>query len=246
MEKSNEAVNQELGEKTSSEQAATQETNTPVETIPAAAPAAAEAGKQETNEPDIDYEAELRRAEAERDNYKQGMLNAKDELKRRKAAVEPAEPVQADEPSAIDLIRQAVREEVAPLRTEMLTDTVANLVGGITNNPAEQKLVLFHYHNTINKSGTSKDAIIRDLQMAQAIANQGRLRKERDEALLAAKNKQGLRNTSMGANQNQAEPDVLSSVKFTVAEMELIQRSAARANMTVEEYIKKNLPQLKS
>jgi hypothetical protein len=238
-------------EQTSTEQAATQEANEPVETNNVDETTADEAGSQETNEPEIDYEAELRRVEEEKNNWKQAALNAKDKLKRKSKGEEPSEEQSEDDDSALEIIKRTVQETVestmAPLRSELLGNTIDETLSGLTNDSAEQKLIRFHYENTINKTGLDRSAIARDLANAHAVANAARIRKENSELKTAMKNRAGMRNTSMGSNQTPAASEVdVSNLKFSATELAVIEQAARRSEISVADYIKQNAAKLKT
>ena len=244
MAEANEAVENKV-DNTTDQQAATDETKNAVDKNKVDDTTTDQAADQKQNESDIDFAEELEKAKAETANWKQAALDAKDKLKKQKkntdgGAEDDADDLSQDDDSekAAAIIRQAVREEVAPLASELLGNNISDILSSLSANPKEQELIKFHYENSIVKSGMSKEAIMRDLRNAQAIANQKRLQKERDEALNTAKNKQAINNSSMGHNEK-TNVDV-SNLKFTTMEMDVIRRSAARAGVSPEDYIKKH------
>lgn len=246
----NEAVETSV-ETTTIPQAATDEINEPVENTLADETAADEAGSQGTNEPGIDYAAEYERAVAERDNWKQAALDAKDKLKRKAPDQANTQTALSDEDkAAIDIItervQEAVGEQLTQFQTSLTLENVDSLIRAHTSDPNKQRLIKFHYENTINRTGVSKQAIESDLQNAIAIADRAKILKENTELKTAIANKQGIRNSSLGSNQDRGKGDIdVSTLKFTLLEQQAIARAAAREGMPVEDYIKKNYANLK-
>jgi len=193
---------------TTNQNAPTDETNEPSK----------EDSKQETpvekqeeskveEQPGIDYEAELAKIKEERENYKQGMLNAKAKLKEKED--EPGEEESIPPSINVDEITQQVTEQVRQQidshlvadRQDFLQDTLNSL----SDNVKERELIQYHYENTINKSGYSKSAIANDMANAKILANKSKLISENEELRQALIAKNSLSNAGVGSTYRTVE-----------------------------------------
>lgn len=142
----------------------------------------------EQDEDDIDYKSELDKVTKERDNYKTGMINAKDELKKKggSATIDP------------DMIKEAIAEELRPIREALESQTVENKISSLTGNTDEQQLIKFHLENSIKRTGS----IDNDLANARALANAKKFEKNFNELSVANKAKSSASSASAGSNQD--------------------------------------------
>jgi hypothetical protein len=171
-------------------------------------PADPNAPEGEEDEPEVDYAAELEaeraartKAEQERDNYKIGLINAKKKLKgdKPKSDDEGEEEEEGEEEGLEDAVTKAVDKRLQALTQDTIDETLTEL----SSDPDEQKLIMFHYENTINKTGYSKRSIRADLENAQLLANRKKILKENREVKRALKTKQTLKkNAADGSNQD--------------------------------------------
>ena len=183
-----------------------------------------EADEVEDEEPEeeIDYKAELEKSQKISDNYKQGMLNAKDKLKKKDKKVDDEDDdFFDDEENEDDKVNKIVTERVNEIKSELLEDTIEDLLDTMTDNPDERKLIKYHYDNTLNKTGFSKRRIQEDLGNAKALANQKRVVKENKELKLAIKTKNSIKNS--GAGGSIKSPDT-KKVKLNAGEKVLFER----------------------
>lgn len=109
-----------------------------------------------------DYAAALAEALEERENYKQMALAEK---KKRKdlEAVQPAVEIPADIDTIVD---KKVQEAVSRIATSVAAPNLDVLIGQITSNADEAKLIKFHFENS-----TIGDNIQERLQNARILAN---------------------------------------------------------------------------
>lgn len=163
--------------------------------------------EEEPNESDeIDYKSELERVQSERENYKQGMLNAKSKLKEKKEK-SPDEPA-LDEERLVNLVNKAVDQRTEQLILDRDDDKVDAEIASLTDNPDERDLIKFHYKNSVNRSGTSLTAIREDLENAQLIANKKLLKKENRELKEALKSRATVGNSGYGSSHRRVEEKV--------------------------------------
>lgn len=167
----------------------------------------------------VDYRVELEKerklrekAESDRDNYKKGMLKAKN-LKKKKVD-EWGEPVEDDEIDQEELINQRVQEVIKSqsrdITNQLRSSRVDEMLDDVASSEDEKELIKFHLEHTINPSGNLR----RDIQDAQLIANRKKLYTENSELKLALKAKGAIRNSSVGSGVN-------TSNKVTAEDREL-------------------------
>lgn len=126
----------------------------------------------------FDYKAELEKVQKDAQNYKEGMLVAKQklrELKEQEEEGKDTEQAQLDQERIIEeLDKRAKQREQERLSRESI-NFVDETIGALTDNKDEQELIKFYYENKINKSGSDKNSVKEDLEMARLLANKKRL-----------------------------------------------------------------------
>jgi hypothetical protein len=195
--------------------------------------------KEDPNAPEgqVDYKAELEKIRQERDNYKEGMLKAKGKLKEKKEEDE-------DEEDNDEKINKLVDEKVNSLKVEFNSVTVDSLIDSISTNPDEKNLIKEHYENSIVKSGSSLDAIKRDLENAKLIANRSKIYNENKELKEALIFKNTVSSGMSGSNfdKEDGSPDP----KLSPTEKTLFDRTNQRRinrgekPLTVKEFVGNN------
>lgn len=144
---------------------------------------------------DIDYKAELARVTEEKENYKNGMLAAKDKLKNKKPSIDPEEIAR--------IVGEAVQKEVQTLTGMFTKNTLETSIASMTSNKAKQDLIRFHYENSIVKTGTDPQSLKNDLENALLIADKKALLKKNQELEVANQNRSQMQNSSQGSSQKQ-------------------------------------------
>lgn len=139
-----------------------------------------------------DYKAELDRVKQERDNYKEGLLKTKDKLKKQK---------ETDAPSLdIDEIKESIRKDA-------VNDTIENVLDDISTNEDEKELIKHHY-DRLQKTGFSKREIIQDLEDAKILANKKKIIDENKELKHSYLTRQSIGNTGAGSSvRKEYEPE---------------------------------------
>lgn len=191
-----------------------------VEVAPEIAPSQETAQGEElkTTEPvsnSVDYDAVVAQLTEERDNYKQGMLNAKaknKELKETQETVAPEPVVDLDE--VAEKAAQIAREQVESFKSELTADTLEEALIQSSDSPGVRKVIRYHYENSLNKSGHSRGAILADVKKAAILANNNLATRENEELkeALKAKNSTTSAPQFSGQKEAQPEPDKLSNV----------------------------------
>ena len=188
-------------------------------------------------------ETELAKSNEDRDNYRDGMLNAKDKLEKSK---KPKEDIR--ETDVVSQVSEIVSKQVEGLRKDFSEDTLDTMISSLANNPDKQAVIRFHYENTIKQTGASKTDIRRDLANALAIADNAQIRKENDEIKTSIKNREGMgASGGQGGNQVKSGDNVDVSTVISAlsrADKSVMERMASRKGITFEEVVKENMDTL--
>lgn len=178
----------------------------------------------------IDYRAELEKLQQERDNYKEGMLSAKDKLKKLKAEEG------GKDRSDIDEIKEEIRREMEGIKRGFVEDYVQENITSLAETQDEANLIKYHYENTLVQTGTSKTDIETDIKRAKLLANYGRYERELKEIKRALSSE--MTREKGGDYGSQREPHI-SDVELTPADKQVVERLAKRRNISFEEAKKK-------
>lgn len=164
--------------------------------------------QEASSEEVVDYKAELeleRAAHAktagDRDNYRTGMLSAKDQLKKKGVKKDEEIEDEDSEMSAEDIrINELVDSRISALEKKTDLNTFDSMVGDYTDNSDEQALIKFHFENSVGQAGSIRDRI----ENAQLIANKKVLLKQNSELRRAVENGSGVsrKATAGGGNQD--------------------------------------------
>lgn len=170
-----------------------------------------EDGQPAPDDQDNDYKEELERIKTERDNYKEGLLNTKDKLKKEKAKNTDTSELNVDE------IKESIRQDA-------VEDTIADILDDISTNDDEKELIK-HNYNRLEKSGYSKSNIIKDLEDAKLLANSKKIYRENKELQHSLLSKQSISNSGGGSSMKRSyEPEA----KLKPKEQVLMDRTNAR------------------
>lgn len=161
---------------------------------------------QASDESNIDYKAELEAAQK-----RIGQAEYKIEELKRKEKQHTVDEFE-EEP-------MAPRQDSAGL---------AALLMQISQDPSERELIMFHYENSIKKTGDSPASILSDMENAKVLANKKRLVSENAELKRTLRTKQTIQNTSVGSNQDRSS-GVEETVKLTKEEAALLARRGLSA-----------------
>lgn len=157
----------------------------------------------------VDHAAELEKLKTERDNYKQGMLDAKDILKGKGVVTDPEDIAK--------LVDAKVEERLSIFTTNFAKSTVESTLSEISSSDAEKELIKFHYDNSIIKSGLDPASVKNDLENAKLLANKKTFFKQTKEMEIALQNKANM--SSAGQGSSQEGVDIKTDNFFTAAQL---------------------------
>jgi len=132
----------------------------------------------------IDYKAELEKERRLKENYKQATLKKDRQLKELK------EQTSLDDEGVVEQVLEKVKEELGSFQSAFVEDTISEIADSISANDDEKALILHHYENTIQRSGVTKDAIRRDLDLSKILANKDKILKKQKALEHAARVRQ--------------------------------------------------------
>lgn len=167
---------------------------------------ATDASQEEPNYAEL-YESEQRARE------KAEKLIVK--MKRERKSQEVDDLDEEEEPELDDKITQAVR-------AEFTREVVDEMLGTLSSNENEKKLIRYHYENTINPSGVSRGSIEKDLRRAKLLANETLYSNKATELIEEDLKKASITNSSLGTNRDVRKPK--QKVKLTAQERAILQR----------------------
>lgn len=153
----------------------------------------------------VDYKAELEKAQKDRDNYKQGLLDAKDILKGKGVITDPEDIAK--------IVDEKVKEGISQFTLNFSKSTVDSTLASLSSSEDERKLIQYHYENSIVKSGLDPQSVRNDLENAKLLANKKALFKEAQEMKIALNHKQGISTTGQGSGHS-ADPTLKSPESF--------------------------------
>lgn len=156
----------------------------------------AEAATQETTE--IDYDKELTEsvekfetAEKNREGYLQ-----------RKAKTEEAVDDTVSKMNIEEQVAAALQKHLPKLQASLVEDNVETVLSQLApGNEAKQKLIRFHFENSVGLNGTIRER----LENALLIADKKTILKTQKEMAVALNNRQGLSNTGQGSSTEGVE-----------------------------------------
>jgi len=157
------------------------------------------------NDGNDEYENELNRLKQERDNYKEGMLNAKDKLKRHKVVPDLDEDTIAERIKADVLAEMENKDKAREIDRQ--SDYISEVLDKVATSDSEKKLIKYHYENSIKQSGFTRAAILADLENAKILANREKLIRENEEL------SESLKSYSSRGNQNFSGQKIKSNEK---------------------------------
>lgn len=159
----------------------------------------------------IDYEEELKmveklapvldeldRSNRDRDNYQKGMMKAKAKLKE-----EDGE--ETSEINIAELVAQEVAKKMSALQGNFTKNIEQTVLADMSTNAAEQRLIKWHYENSIQKTGVDPASVRNDMENAKMIANKKLLFKKQNEMSIALQNRSQLSSSTTGASQDKPE-----------------------------------------
>lgn len=106
---------------------------------------------------------------------------------------------------------------------------LAALLAQQSSDPDERELILFHFENSVLRSGNNANAILNDLAKAKILANARKYEIESKESKRTVATKSSISNSYMGVNQDRPIADESSKIKLTALEQSLLARKGLTA-----------------
>lgn len=166
-----------------------------------------------------DYKALLEKAEAEKENYKTGLLKAKGKL--------PQDPLELDEEKMDDLASRVAAKITPDLKSSLISTVAKNDIDSklekLTDNKDKQELIRYHFEYS-----TIGDDIDSRLANAQAIADKDLIAKKATEIQLAKPKVTS--SSSMGSSSASGASSAQDDY-FTPEQIKDLQKRAAAAGI---------------
>lgn len=165
----------------------------------------------------IDYAAELEKAQAQLSQAEHTIID----LRRKKP--EQKEEGSVDEDAVDEKIKAGLSEGLSQIQQQLASTAIASTLAGMSSDPDERKLIMFHYNNSIKQTGITPESIVQDLENAQILANRRKLLRENTEIKRAITTQNTISNGGRGSNQDKEEVQE-QGPKLTAAEIALLAR----------------------
>ncbi len=186
--------------------------------------------KNDQKNDDVDYAGEFQRVSTQLQQAEHNIV----ELRRENKDLKKGKSEDQDDDDS-DEVDKKIDQRFSRLEQQLAGNSVAATLAGLSSNPDERKLILFHYENSIKKSGLSTDAILSDLEKAQALANQKRILRENAEIRRTIQTRQNVSNNNRGTNQDKNTGEDGGGVRLTDREKALL----ARRKLTAKDVVAK-------
>jgi hypothetical protein len=132
-------------------------------------------------------------------------------------------------------VLKLVDEKLNELKQGQVSDTIADTLADMTDDPSERELIALIYDKKLVKSGYSKQSILSDLETARLIANKGRIQKSSKELEAKKKSDQGKQSGNSGSGQR-SQDDASSGDEIQLSRKD--QEIMKRFGLTTEDIIK--------
>jgi len=195
--------------------------------IAAGKTAAESAEAQIKTEGENDYKAELDRVKKQLGQAEHTIIT----LKKKK---DEGDESVTNIDSLMDELREENKKALQQAKNEMIGDTLQEELLRMSSDESERELIKLRYENSINKSGTSRAAILADLQDARILANKPRFDKLMSEASRSA-------NTTPPSSSGGTSSVTTGSdtIELSKEEENAVQKMAQRTGKPVEEIRRK-------
>lgn len=154
---------------------------------------APEQAPAQSESPEIDYKAELEKAQEKLKKAEYTLYKKNVEAKAKE--VEAAPEVDID-----SRVEESVNKRLSQITQDFTADAIDSALDAVSGSAEERSLVRFHYDNSIQRTGVSKTQIFEDMQKAKLLANAPKYLKENKEMQESLKSKRTTSMSSMGAN----------------------------------------------
>lgn len=162
------------------------------------------------SEESIDYKAEYEKIKADRDNYREGLKNAKDIMKK-KNTMDPDEFKK--------MISEAIEDKFSVFTSNLTKSTLESKLDSLSSSPDEKELIRYHYENSIVKSGIDPSSIATDLENAKLLANRKSIFKKVDEMKISLNNRQKIGGSPQGGGSDEGDGKKKDDFYFSEAQL---------------------------
>jgi len=169
----------------------------------------------ESEEPAVDYKAELEKEMARRKKAEFTLYKKNVEEKKAKVQEVPAK-------AAPSSIREEIAQVLEEQRMQDASEAFEEELFSITENEDERELIRHKYENSLVKSGFSRAAIRQDLEDAKFLANKPKYQREQNEIAKTLVSKRTVSNSGVGASQEKPRPSEDLSKHFTKGDWQFI------------------------
>lgn len=164
------------------------------------------------------YKKELEKVKGERDNYKEGLLSKKEQIKKMKE-----ENPEVNKEEIESIVSERVGEETKKFREEFNRERFETELSALTEDPDKLELIRHHYQNSINPTGS----IRQDLRRALLLADEKKIFSENEELRKSLSAQNSISNSSQGASVKRDVPENYDNVKLDSASQDLLNRMNA-------------------
>lgn len=173
-------------------------------------------------------QADDQKNEAEETDYAAELVKVQSQLKQAEHTIvdlrqKKAPEKKAEESVDEDAVDQKIDQRFSALEQTLASTAIASTLTGMSSDPDERSLIMFHYNNSIKKSGTTAEAILADLENAKVLANKRRILRENAEIKRSIAAKNTMSNGGRGSNQDKEEVQE-QGPKLTEREIALLAR----------------------
>ena len=157
-----------------------------------------------TDEPNkVDYDKELTE---QIEQFETSERNREGYAKRKGKTEEAVDQTQVELDDMEDRVSKAIERQlpkiIPKLQATLVEDNIDTIVNQLApNNPAKQKLLRFHFENSVGLNGSLRDR----LENALLITDKKTILKTNKEMAVALQNRQGLSNTGQGTSTESME-----------------------------------------
>jgi len=186
---------------------------------------------EEKKDETIDYKAQLDREKADSKNYKDGMMAAKEKIKKMEEANKEShhENTQASQELMREQAASLVKEELDNFKSGLVEDKITEVISILSGNLDERTLIRFHYDNTVRHTGYSIQDIQRDLKKCKLLANEGRVQKNLDEIKKAQHSNDSATQGTGASEESSAVDQPDGTVKLSPADEAVLARRGLTA-----------------
>lgn len=183
--------------------------------------------EKEKPSPEVSPEEEKRQKELRQALFTRKKLEER--IKTLGGSVEEEEEVEVEDIDVKDL----VKKEVAEASKTFVKDFIDEKIKSMSDNPSLQKLVRYHYENSIKQTGLSREQIANDLSNALILANRKKIEKRIGEVVKGKESN----DTKGGGSTTGQKPGETDLPKLSPMEEKILSRQGLTAKDVVNDAV---------